>query len=118
MRLWLASLALILLGSSLGGGPGCIAAVTASPSTSLMSGQTVTFTDGSSISPVTRFVSRSWSFGDGSVEKSTNANATTATHVYMNTTGREENLTMRLTERTGLSTCTTSLQLQVSAEAL
>ncbi len=118
MRLFLPSLALVLLGASLGGGPGCIAAVTASPSTSLMSGQTVTFTDGSSISPATHFVSRAWSFGDGAISKSTRADATTVTHVYVNTAGQEENLTMRLTVRTGLSTCTTSVPLQVSTESL
>ncbi len=118
MRLFLPLLSLVMLGASLGGGPGCIAAVTASPSTEVMSGQTVTFTDGSSISPQTRFLSRTWSFGDGAISKSTNASETTATHVYVNGAGSDESLTLRLTVRTGRSSCTTTLQMQVSTESL
>lgn len=118
MRLLLPCLALTLIGATLGGGPGCIAAVTASPGTTLMSGQTLTFTDGSSISPLTHFISRTWYFGDGTIATSTKQGEVTATHVYVNTSGREQDLTMRLTVRTGLSSCTTTASLQVSTEAL
>ena len=119
MRLALLSLVVFAVtGATLGGGPGCIAAITTSATGTVLSGQVVTFTDGSSISPLTRFVSRTWSFGDGSVEKSTNPNVLTVNHVYVNDSGREKDLTVRLIERTELSTCTTTTQLQVSAETL
>ncbi|MGH7738063.1 MAG: PKD domain-containing protein [Candidatus Tyrphobacter sp.] len=98
--------------------PPCIAAVTVVPSTSIASGQTVTFTDGTLVNPATRFISRTWTFGDGSATTSTQVTTTDAVHTYVNRTGRTLDLTVRLTERTGLGTCTTMLALAVGSTRL
>lgn len=95
-------------------GPGCIAAVTAVPTGAVFSGQIVTFTDGTLINPMTRFLSRSWSFGDASAVTSTQPAQLTATHAYINHTGHTTALTVRLTERTGLGSCTTTYAVAVS----
>jgi hypothetical protein len=100
-------------GPQLDGGPGCIAAITSFPSAPVQSGESITFTDGSIISPTTHFVSRTWSFGDGTTETSTDPNATSVTHAYVNRTGSAQRQTVRLTERTGTNGCTTQLQIEV-----
>jgi hypothetical protein len=97
----------------LDGGPGCIAAITSVPSGPVQSGQSITFTDGTIVSPTTHFVSRSWSFGDGTTETSGDSNATSVTHAYQNHTGRTQLQRVRLTEHTGLSDCSAQVQIQV-----
>jgi hypothetical protein len=96
------------------GAPGCIAAITQVPMGAVLSGQTVTLTDGTIISPTTHFVSRTWTFGDGTVATSTQPSAKTATHVYVNRTRQTMTITVRLSERTGTDTCTTSVHVEVS----
>lgn len=95
-------------------GPGCIAAVTSVPIGQISSGETVTLTDGSVVSPTTRFLSRTWSFGDGDGATSTQAAATTVTHEYVNTSSQVRAFTVRLVVRTAAGTCTTSLHVQVA----
>jgi len=95
-------------------GPGCIAAVTAVPTGAVFSGQTVTFADGTLVNPLTRFLSRSWTFGDGSSVTSTQSAQLTATHAYVNRTGHTIALTARLSERTGLGSCTTTYAVTIS----
>lgn len=99
-------------------GPGCIAAITIVPSGTLFSGQTLTMTDGTIVNPETRFLSRTWSFGDGASEKSTSLTGTTTTHVYVNDGVHTTRFEVRLTERTGLGTCDTSVSIDVSPTSL
>lgn len=98
--------------------PGCIAAITSSVIGSALSGQTVSYTDGTVINPATHFLSREWSFGDGSSATSTHAADVTATHTYVNHTSSTERFTVRLVERTGLGSCATSVTVDVSPIAL
>lgn len=79
-----------------------------------MSGETVTFTDGTLISPTTRFISRTWNFGDGTVATSSQPDARTVTHVYVNRTGRTVRVTIRLSERTADDACAQSIQVEIS----
>lgn len=96
------------------GAPGCIAAITQIPMGAVLSGQTVTFTDGTIISPTTHFISRTRNFGDGHVVTSSQPNASTLTHVYVNSTGRTMTVTVRLSERTGADACSQSTNVEVS----
>jgi hypothetical protein len=105
---------LLGLGPPLQQGPGCIAAVTAIPMGPVPSGQIVALTDGSIISPVTHFVSRTWDFGDGNSAQSVQPSDTTVTHAYVNATGQTRTFIVRLRERTGQGTCGTSLHVQVT----
>lgn len=101
-----------------GSGPGCIAAITAVPNGPLLSGQTVTFADGTLVNPSTRFVSRTWDFGDGATETSPQSQQMTVTHTYVNRTGHTEKITVHFTERTGFGTCATTLSFDVGAASL
>jgi hypothetical protein len=107
----------LLLALSLVGGPGCIAAMTSVPAGPIASGETVTFTDGSIISPVTRFISRTWEFGDGATLKSATSGDSSVTHSYANRTGKTQLLTARLIVRTRLGDCSTSVQIVVESSA-
>lgn len=98
--------------------PGCIAALTVVPSGPVLSGQTLTFTDGTLINPSTHFVSRTWTFGDGTTSTSTEPQPLTVPHTYVNRTGRTEKITVRLVERTGLGTCSTSISFDVGASSI
>jgi PKD domain len=93
--------------------PGCIAALTKVPLGAAASGQVVTFTDGTIVSPMTRFVSRTWEFGDGTSATSTRAGDVSVTHSYENGTGRVESVTVRLAVKTALAPCSTALQFDV-----
>lgn len=101
------------LDPKLSGGPGCIAAITSNPNTPIASGESMSFTDGSIISPTTHFVSRTWSFGDGTTTTSGDPENTTVTHAYVNRSGRAQRPTVRLTEHTGTSECAAELQIEV-----
>jgi len=112
-----AALALIVLLGALqlpNSAPGCIAAVTVMPTGPVLSGQTVTFTDGTLVNPSTRFLSRAWSFGDGTSVTSAQADQVAATHAYVNREAHSTAVTARLTERTGLGSCTTTVTLTIS----
>jgi hypothetical protein len=95
-------------------GPGCIAAITAIPMGQVSSGQVVTLTDGSIISPTTHFVSRMWSFGDGDSATSTQASQATVTHEYVNVSNQTRVFVVRLVERAAAGTCATSLKIEVA----
>lgn len=97
----------------LDGGPGCIATIISVPTGSVQSNEAVTFTDGTIISPATHFISRTWSFGDGTTQQSNDASATSVTHSYVDRTEAPQRQTVRLTERTGLSACSTQVQIEV-----
>lgn len=115
-----AALALILAAAVLlpPSAPGCIAAMTIVPSGLVYSGQTLTFTDGTLVNPSTRFLSRQWSFGDGSGATSARADQVDATHTYVNRTTSAMSVTVRLTERTGLGSCSTTALLTVSPQSV
>jgi len=115
-----AALALILAAAVLlpPSAPGCIAAMTVVPPGTVSSGQTVTFTDGTLVNPATRFLSRQWSFGDGSTAVSARADQVDATHAYVNRTARPMTVTVRLTERTGLGSCSTTASFTVSPQSM
>lgn len=113
----LAASALALPGAatpSLQSGPGCIAAIISIPIGPIESGETVTFTDGSLISPTTKFLSRTWNFGDGAVLTSNKASETLATHTYFNAARASRTFTIRLSERTGQDSCAAVGRLEVT----